>query len=136
MIRIDTENPLAPVHQIVQQLVDAIIVGDLPTETRLPTVRQLAADLGLANGTVAKAYQILEQNGYLETRGRKGTFVRGSHATIDPKEAQKQLSDKAQQLVLVAAMVGADEEQVLNEVRQAFSRRSAKRQPGSDEEQT
>lgn len=106
---------------------DAIVVGALPKGTRLPTVRQLAADLGLANGSVAKAYQILEQNGDLETRGRNGTFVRASHASIDPHEAQKQLSDKAQQLVLLAALVGVTENQVIREVRRAFSKGSKRR---------
>jgi DNA-binding transcriptional regulator YhcF (GntR family) len=43
--------------------------------TRLPTVRRLAADLGLAANTVARAYRELEEAGLIETRGRAGTFV-------------------------------------------------------------
>ena len=50
--------------------------GDLAPGTRLPTVRQLAADLGLAANTVARAYRELEADGVIATYGRKGTFVR------------------------------------------------------------
>ena len=49
--------------------------GVLPAGARLPAIRQLAADLGLASGTVACAYRELEQAGVIATRGRRGTFV-------------------------------------------------------------
>jgi DNA-binding transcriptional regulator YhcF (GntR family) len=47
----------------------------LAVGTRLPTVRRLAADLGLAVNTVARSYRELEEAGLVETRGRNGTFV-------------------------------------------------------------
>jgi DNA-binding transcriptional regulator YhcF (GntR family) len=47
----------------------------MPPAVRLPTVRKLAADLGLAVNTVARSYRELELAGLLETRGRNGTFV-------------------------------------------------------------
>ena len=53
------------------------------TSAVLPTVRALAADLGLAANTVAKAYRALETDGVIETRGRAGTFV-SSVALADP----------------------------------------------------
>lgn len=45
---------------------------------KLPTVRQLAADLGLAANTVARAYRELEADAIITTQGRRGTFVRSS----------------------------------------------------------
>ncbi|MEG1523657.1 MAG: GntR family transcriptional regulator [Clostridia bacterium] len=65
---------------IYKQLVDAIHAdiqrGVLPAETKLPTVREMAGELGLACGTIKRAYDELENLGDLEmTRGR-GTFVR------------------------------------------------------------
>jgi DNA-binding transcriptional regulator YhcF (GntR family) len=54
-----------------------IDAGVLAPETRLPTVRQLAADLDLAVNTVARSYRELELAGFIETRGRQGTFVAG-----------------------------------------------------------
>jgi DNA-binding transcriptional regulator YhcF (GntR family) len=53
-----------------------ILTGEIPLGTRLPAVRQLAADLGIAPGTVARAYTLLETDGLIESRGARGTYVR------------------------------------------------------------
>jgi DNA-binding transcriptional regulator YhcF (GntR family) len=62
-------------EQIRRGIVDQITRGVLSAGVRLPTVRQLARDLSLAPGTVARAYQLLEADGVIETRGRRGSFV-------------------------------------------------------------
>lgn len=61
--------------ELKAQLLERMRTGDLPAGTRLPTVRGLADELGLAPNTVARAYRELEQAGVIETRGRHGTFV-------------------------------------------------------------
>ena len=63
-------------EQIRAQLADLIVRGVLTPHERLPTVRQLAADLGLATGTVARSYQELEHAGMIVTRRGAGTRVR------------------------------------------------------------
>jgi DNA-binding transcriptional regulator YhcF (GntR family) len=75
MITIDSASPVPPFEQLRGGLVDAISSGELAAGQRLPTVRRLADDLGLAPGTVARAYRELEASGVIETRGRNGTFV-------------------------------------------------------------
>lgn len=75
MIVIDPASAVPPFEQLRSQLVDEIAAGGLAAGTRLPTVRRLADDLGLAPGTVARAYRELEVHGFIETRGRNGTFV-------------------------------------------------------------
>ncbi len=75
MLRLDPTDELPPYEQLRRQLVEQIQSGQLPEQTRLPAVRRLAADLGIAPGTVARAYKELESEGYLETRGRHGTLV-------------------------------------------------------------
>lgn len=75
MIRIDPTSPIPPFEQLRGQLVDAVTTGELAAGTRLPTVRRLADDLGIAPGTVARAYRELETAGFIETRGRNGSFV-------------------------------------------------------------
>jgi DNA-binding transcriptional regulator YhcF (GntR family) len=64
-----------PYEQIRAQVAAQARSGGLPAGTRLPTVRHLAGDLGLAPGTVARAYKELESDRVIETRGRHGTFV-------------------------------------------------------------
>jgi DNA-binding transcriptional regulator YhcF (GntR family) len=54
---------------------------------RLPTVRRLALDLGVAANTVARAYRELEQAGVIETRGRGGSFVTGEGVEREAKAA-------------------------------------------------
>ncbi|MBP2362242.1 MULTISPECIES: GntR family transcriptional regulator [Streptomyces] len=74
-IAIDPDSAAAPYEQLRTQLSDQARSGALPVGHRLPTVRGLAEDLGLAANTVAKAYRALEADGVIETRGRNGTFV-------------------------------------------------------------
>jgi DNA-binding transcriptional regulator YhcF (GntR family) len=75
VVRIDSDSSVPPYEQIRLQYAGLIASGELAAGTRLPTVRQLAADLGLAANTVARAYRELETTGLIETRGRAGTVV-------------------------------------------------------------
>lgn len=78
LLTLDADSSVPPFEQVRAQLAAAIVSGNLVPSNRLPTVRQLAADLGLAVNTVAKAYRHLELAGLIETRGRHGTFVAGA----------------------------------------------------------
>ena len=75
MIRIDPDATTPPYEQLRAQLAAQMVDRTLVVGARLPTVRSLAADLGLAVNTVARAYRELEEAGLVETRGRGGTFV-------------------------------------------------------------
>jgi DNA-binding transcriptional regulator YhcF (GntR family) len=75
LVRLDLDSAAPPFEQIRTQIADRARSGALPVGARLPTVRRLAEDLGVAPGTVARAYRELETDGVLETRGRHGTFV-------------------------------------------------------------
>ncbi|SBT51695.1 GntR family transcriptional regulator [Micromonospora auratinigra] len=74
-IRIDQDSAVPPYEQVRGQLAGMISDGRLAVGTRLPAVRQLATDLGLAVNTVARAYRELEGAGLVQTRGRHGTVV-------------------------------------------------------------
>ena len=75
-ITIDHDSAVPPFEQLRAQIAAQAASGELPAGTRLGTVRQTAADLGLAVNTVARAYRELETDGVVVTEGRKGTFVR------------------------------------------------------------
>lgn len=87
MIVIDPGSHVPPFEQLRTGLVEAMSTGELAPGQRLPTVRRLAEDLGIAPGTVARAYRELEASGVIETRGRNGTFVA---FTGDPAHQQAQ----------------------------------------------
>ncbi|GAA4925969.1 GntR family transcriptional regulator [Streptomyces coeruleoprunus] len=74
-LALDTDSTTAPYEQLRAQIAEQARSGRLPVGYKLPTVRGLAQDLGLAANTVAKAYRALETDGVIETRGRAGTFV-------------------------------------------------------------
>ncbi len=78
-LQVDTSSPVPPYEQIRAQLQTMVTSGALPEGTRLPPIRQLAGDLGLATNTVGRAYHELELEGLVETRGRHGTVVRSGH---------------------------------------------------------
>jgi DNA-binding transcriptional regulator YhcF (GntR family) len=61
--------------QLRNQIVDALVRGELVEGDRLPSVRQLAIDLGINLHTVNKAYKTLEREGYLRIHGRRGARV-------------------------------------------------------------
>jgi DNA-binding transcriptional regulator YhcF (GntR family) len=75
-LSIDAESATAPFEQVRTQIAAAVAAGQLSAGTKLPTVRRLAADLGLAANTVARAYRELEADAVIATHGRRGTFVR------------------------------------------------------------
>src|SRR5689334_14981929 len=74
-ILVDPASPVPPFEQVRAQLAASIRGGELAAGERLPTVRRLADDLGLAANTVARTYKELEAEGLVETRGRNGTVV-------------------------------------------------------------
>lgn len=64
----------------------AVRAGELPEGTRLPPVRDLAWDLGITPGTVARAYQIATQEGLLEAAVGRGTFVAARSPQLGPSQ--------------------------------------------------
>lgn len=74
-IRLDPSSPTALSAQLRDGLAGKIRAGRLLPGDRVPPVRELATELGLAPNTVARAYRELEIAGLLVGRGRHGTFV-------------------------------------------------------------
>ena len=90
VIRIDQSDEVPIYLQIRDQIIEGIARGELSSGDSLPSVRQLAADLGINLHTVNKAYAVLRDEGYVAMRGRKGAFIANaqsigapSHQTID-----------------------------------------------------
>ncbi|UJB40205.1 GntR family transcriptional regulator [Streptomyces sp. A1-5] len=118
-IRVDTTSPVPPYEQIRAQLAALIVTGRLTEGERLPTVRQLAADLGLAPGTVARAYRELEAAELIRTRRGAGTRV--AELPSEPKHPNPdQLATLARNFTSAARGLGADTQAILAAVRKAL----------------
>lgn len=115
-LTVDHSSAVPPFEQVRDGLAAAVRTGGLAAGDRLPTVRRLAADLGLASNTVARAYRELEEAGVVETRGRNGTFVaaNGSRQAMEAALATATYVKRLRELG-----VSADEAVVL--VRRALS---------------
>lgn len=113
-VRIDQHASGSLFDQLRLQIIGGVRDGRLPPGTRLPTVRELAAQLGLAVNTVARAYRELETAGVVETRGRFGTFV----ARVDPADAA--MASAAHTFVSTAKSMGIGRSEALRYVESAF----------------
>ncbi|HEX7463798.1 MAG TPA: GntR family transcriptional regulator, partial [Actinomycetota bacterium] len=107
--------------QVRAGIARAIRLGRVPAGERLPTVRELAADLGVAVNTVAKAYRKLESDGLVAGRGRRGTFV-VDVLPVPPEEAELRLAVAARAYVRRARQLGADDRTALRAARRALKR--------------
>lgn len=106
-----------PSDQIHQRLRAIIHSGSLASGERLPPVRQLARDLGVATGTVAKAYKLLEQEGLVVSRSGGGTRVSN---TVNAPPAS--VLQAARRLTQTAAERGLSLEETLGAVRASWAR--------------
>lgn len=121
ILSVDPSRALPVYEQVREQIRRMVAAGTLQPGARLPTIRQLAADLGLAKGTIERAYELLENDAVVERHGRNGTFV----ADVTPstrQEITRGLEGAAESLVIVARQLGADEETAARALRTAWQR--------------
>jgi GntR family transcriptional regulator len=127
-ITVDVHSPTPPYEQIRSQIAAYVQSGLLADGARLPTMRALAADLGVATGTVARAYSELEAAGLILSRRRTGSVV-VEQRPHEPAEAAVHRS--AARLVAEARAAGIDGEAVLTIVRAALVGSTDAPQPGT-----
>lgn len=114
-ITVSHESAVPPYEQLRLGIVAQVRAGTLTAGTKIPTVRALAARLGLAPNTVARAYRELEADGVLETRGRLGSFIASSG---DP--TRDQAGRAATEYVAAVRRLGLDDEAALRYVKAAL----------------
>ena len=112
VLTVNPDDPTPPYEQLRRQLGDLITAGQLGPGDRLPSLRQLAGDLGLAVGTVARTYRELEQEGRLTSRRGGGTRVALSGGPPD-RDRQHLLGEMAQDFLTRARVLGFDDEEII-----------------------
>jgi GntR family transcriptional regulator len=117
-LEVDPDAAVPPYEQLRQQITALVLAGALARGDRLPSIRQLANDLGLAGGTVARAYRELEADGVVATRGRHGTTIESLPRGPVPPPA---LIEAAREYADEASRAGAGLEDALTAVRVAFA---------------
>jgi len=114
---VSTTDPTPPYEQLRRQLADLIHSGEVQVGERLPALRQLAGDLGLAVGTVARAYRELESAGLIVCRRGGGTWIADRPGGRERSEA---LRMAALTYVREGRRLGAQWDEMLAMLRAAF----------------
>jgi GntR family transcriptional regulator len=121
---VDLASPVPPYEQVRTQVAAHVSAGRLRPGDRLPTVRALAADLGIAVGTVARAYRELEAGGLVTSRRRAGTVVTAGagreQAGPEAAASTAQVLAAATAVVELGRAAGWSDEEVLTAVRGAL----------------
>jgi DNA-binding transcriptional regulator YhcF (GntR family) len=115
ILEVDLGGPVPPYEQIRAQIAELAASGALAEGSRLPTIRQLAGDLGLAPGTVARAYRELESDGVVRSRVRHGTTVTPMPKP-SRKEATARLANAARAYARAVTALGLSREQAIAEL--------------------
>nr|WP_090482376.1 GntR family transcriptional regulator [Nakamurella panacisegetis] len=114
-IAIDAASSVPPFEQVRSQIAAQIQSGQLPVGAKLPTVRALATQLGLAANTVARAFGELEHAGLVHTRGRAGTTVSGAGDT-----GRERAAAAARDFAATVRSLGLKDEEAISIVRAAL----------------
>ena len=113
---VTADDPTPPYEQLRRQLVDLIEGGQLAEGERLPPLRQLAGDLGLAVGTVARTYRELEGAGLVRSRRGAGTRVAAAGPKPSAREREARLAGLASAYVVKARALGATNAEITGAV--------------------
>jgi DNA-binding transcriptional regulator YhcF (GntR family) len=119
VVRIDRTRVEPPVQQIFSSIAQAVQEGILPPGTRLPTVRALATEAGVAVNTVAKSFRRLSDEGIVISRGRGGTVIAPRDTVLD------RVSVAAQEYASFATGLGLDAESAVSAVRSVLEATAA-----------
>jgi DNA-binding transcriptional regulator YhcF (GntR family) len=122
IIEVDTGSPVPPYEQVRAQIATMIGTGVLPPGVQLPPIRQLAADLGLAANTVARAYRELELAGLVTSRVRHGTTVTLRRPSLPRAELRRRLTEAARSYAALTRQLGIPPDEAEAAVRAELAR--------------
>ena len=122
ILRVDPASPEPLFAQLVAAVKRAAATGKLRAGDKLPSVRELAAELTINPNTIAKAYHALEAEGVTVSRHGSGTFVADRRITVRRPEQKRRLREGLDALLADAVHLGLAEDDVRIEFDDAMSR--------------
>jgi len=106
LLTVDNLSPVPLYQQIVDQIRGKILTGQLKPGDPLPSIRQLAADLSISVITTKRAYQELENEGLIQTRPGRGTFVSELKRAYLQEVGLREVEDRLREAVRTALRLG------------------------------
>lgn len=108
-----SNSSMQPIYeQVVTQVKQEILNGSLAPESKLPSVRELAGELRISALTVKKAYDTLEQEGFIVTVHGKGSFVAGVNRDLALEAQKKEVEKELDSVIKKAKSCGMTEEEI------------------------
>ncbi len=101
-------------EQIKQAIIKQIMNNDLQEGENIPSIRSLATDIHISVMTIKKAYDELEQEGYIITRQGKGSYVAPHNIELAKEQARKDIETHMEQIVMIANKYAIEHEEVID----------------------
>jgi GntR family transcriptional regulator len=117
-IRIDLNSPIPAIRQIADALRVELVEGRLRPGDELPSVRRAALDLGLHFNTVAEAYRLLGNEGWLELRHGRSARVADRERPKATRQAEQGYRQRLRELVSQMRAAGIPEDHIVDELMQ------------------
>ncbi|MBQ0000782.1 MAG: GntR family transcriptional regulator [Clostridiales bacterium] len=106
-------SSMTPIYeQLMDQIKSQILSGELAENESLPSVRALSGSLKISALTVKKAYDRLEEDGFVVTVHGKGTFVAATDRQLALEARKKAVEDEFSQVIEKAKAVGLTQEDI------------------------
>jgi len=103
--------------QIEEQVKEQILSGELEENDMLPSLRQLAKDLKISVLTTTRAYNELEQEGFITSRQGKGFFVMSSSSNLIREQLVKEVEKNLNNAILAAQRASMSEDEIISLLR-------------------
>lgn len=113
-IIICNNSPVPIYEQIKNAIITAIMNGELNEDESIPSIRSLAQDIRISVMTIKKAYDELEEEGYIITRQGKGSFVAPKNTELAKEQARKDIEEHISKIIMIANKFDIKEEDVLD----------------------
>lgn len=101
-------------EQIKNAIISGIMSGELEEDENIPSIRSLAQDIRISVMTIKKAYDELEQEGYIVTRQGKGSFVAPKNTELAKEQAKKDIEEHISSIILIAKKFDVSNKDVMD----------------------
>ena len=116
-----SNNSSVPIYEQIENAIkEAIFSNELKEEDMLPSVRNLANDLKISFLTVKRAYDELEQAGFIKTVQGKGSFVAPKNLDLIKEEKLKEIQDYIEKVYNISKIANISEDEVKEIFRMIF----------------
>ena len=113
-IVISNSSDLPIYAQIKEQVKEQILTGELAENETLPSLRQLARDLKISVLTTTRAYNELEQEGFITSRQGKGFFVMSSGSNLIREQLIKEVEKNLNNAILAAGRIPMSDDEIVS----------------------